>query len=263
MVRIHVNRVDLLFNAFQPPEIAIEVEPLQDGICAISGKSIAEGVAIAKLVTHSTNQPHEIFKVPNTEHVSIEAARLFKQMKAGGITGNLLATLDGGHRPMISRDSAVKAERPCWHDLVMTIAPGTITVAIFSSDTKRRFWVNAPVGIVGKAWQVYLHDDSSSGIITIDIHRLRECMTLLERLYTLGISKDALRTSIYDVRYMQTEGVSIRDLTEWERQLSDWRHTPEFQLSIFIVQKQEQDTCPTPVQHSTYSEPKPQQTLFD
>lgn len=235
------NKVDLLCAAFEPPPIDLPVVPLVEGVCAISGKRIDAGVAIRAIVTSATNQPHEIFKVPHTQYVSLEAARLFKCMKAGGMTGNLLAVLlngqPAGYKPMVSRESASKAGRACWHDLVLSLPLGALTVAIFSTDTKRRFWPFAYLSVVGEAWTVYLHDDSVSQNITVSISRLRACLALLAQIYDAGFSKQAMREGLFDLRAWQQSGLPWQTVMDLESQLVVWRSTPEFQLALFIVQR--------------------------
>lgn len=241
-----MNKTKLLFDAFQPPEIDMPPEPLTNGICAISGELITAGVPIAKLVTGATNQPHEIFKVSGTQHVSIEAARLFKFMRGGGtggMIGNLLATPTGGDKPMVSRDSAVKAGRKCWMDIINAIEPSTPTVAVFSTDTKRRLWLQAELSIVGHNWRVYLHEGDISRNLTVDIWQLRKCLLLLERIYSLGFSKIAMRDSLYDLAAMKRAEVSYTEVARMESELTHWRNTDEFLLSLFVVQKQEQTEC--------------------
>lgn len=242
-----MDKIDLLFSAFQPPEIDIEPEPA--AICAISGKCIEFGVPVAKLVTGATNQPHEIFRVSNTRYVSVEAARLFKYMRgggSGGLVGNLLATPAGGDKPMVSRDSALKAGRRCWMDILNEIEPGTPTVAVFSTDTKRRLWLLAELSVVGPSWRVYLHEGEYSRNLTVDITRLRRCLALCETVYALGFSKIAMRRSLYDYAVMRKTGLSFSDVARLESDLAQWRNTDEFLLSIFVVQKQQEITeCQT------------------
>lgn len=235
-----MNKIRLLFQAFQPSEIDIDPEPLPNGICAISGERIRVGVPIAKLVTGATNQPHEIFRVANTQHVSIEAARLFKNMRgggSGGMVGNLIATPSGGAKPMVSRDSATKANRRCWMDIVNEIEPGTPTVAVFSTDTKRRLWLLAELSIVGHNWRVFLHEGDTSRNLTVDIYRLRKCLALLEQIYIIGFSKIAMRDSLYDLAAMRKAGISYSDVARLESDLDQWRGTDEFLLALFVVQK--------------------------
>jgi hypothetical protein len=244
-----LNKVKLLFDAFQPPEIDIESESLANSICAISGEHITSGIPIVKLVTGATNQPHEIFRVANTQHVSVESARLFKNMRgggSGGMVGNLLATPAGGDKPMVSRESAIKANRRCWMDILNEIEPGTPTVAIFSTDTKRRLWLLAELSIVGHAWRVYLHEGETSRNLTVDIYRLRKCLALLEQIYSIGFSKIAMRESLYDLAAMRKARISYRDVARLESDLNQWRGTDEFLLSLFVVQKsvqQESTEC--------------------
>lgn len=238
-----MNKVRLLFEAFNPPEVEIALEPLSNGICAISGEPIQAGIPITKLVTGATNQPHEIFRVSGTQHVGEHAARLFKNMRgggSGGMVGNLLATPVGGDKPMVSRDSATQAGRKCWMDIINEIEPGTPTVAVFSTDTKRRLWLLAELSIVGPSWRVYLHEGNISRNLTVDIQRLRQCLALLERIYSLGFSKIAMRDSLFDLSAMRKAGISFADVSRLENDLVRWRGTDEFLLSLFVVQKSQE-----------------------
>lgn len=233
-----INKINLLFQAFQPPELKanIQIHEINNGICAISGNKINQGVKIVDIVTGATNQPHEIFRVTGTEYVSVEAARLFKHMR-GGMIGNLLATPHNGNKPMVSRETAIKSNRPCWMDIVNMIEIGTPTVAVFSIDTKRRLWLSAQMGIVGDNWRVFLHDKSVSKNITVSIDQLRRCLQLLEKIYVCGFSKNHMSSSLYDYSVIKKQNLSFKEVSKLENKLAPWRTTDEFLLAKFIVQK--------------------------
>jgi hypothetical protein len=154
-----MNKCKFLDNAFRPPDPKkVVIHQIEEAArCAMDGVPIAEGYMVKDLVTSATNQPHEIFKF-NSEHASAEAGRLFKSMRGpASMLGNLIALPSGGLKPMVSRDSATKAERPCWHDLVLNLEVGQPCVAVFTEEAKRRFWINAPLAFTGPDWRPYLH----------------------------------------------------------------------------------------------------------
>lgn len=207
-----------------------------DAHCAMTGRKIEEGYRVDFLVTDATSQPHEIFKYPS-DWCSVETARLFKSMRGeASLLGNLFVSADGGSKPMVSRDSATKANRPCWHDLVMALEPEQWTVAVFTEESKRRFWLDAPLCLTGKAWRPYLHYGNCSRVLTVDLARLKETLVLAESIYTVGFSKDAMLYGLFD-NFQQVQKTGYVNTLTLERHLLPYRGTDELLLSCFIVQK--------------------------
>lgn len=118
----------LMCKGFSPPPLKekIKIHNDIDSICAITGRHIIQGVYKHDIVTGATNQPHESFR-HCSDFVSVEAARVFKWV-IGGAVGNLFATDDYAAKPMVSRASAEKQNRPCWMDLVRTLQIGQKTI---------------------------------------------------------------------------------------------------------------------------------------
>jgi hypothetical protein len=225
-----------LCNALNPPELPDPPIPV-DTRCAMTGRPISDGYLVSNVVTDVTSQPHEIFKFPTT-HCSVETARLFKAMRGEvSLLGNLFAgDATGGHKPMVSRDSAAKGGRPCWHDLIMALKPGEWTVAVFTEESKRRFWLDAPLCVTGSAWRPYLHYGNCSRVLTVNLDKLQQVLRLCETIYSYGFSKDAMLTTLFD-NYGQVQKFGFSRTVPLEAQLSPYRDTDELLLACFVVQK--------------------------
>ena len=229
------DKCTFLCSAMNPP--ALDSPPAAiDARCAMTGRPITEGYRVDSLVTDATSQPHEIFRF-TSEWCSAEAARLFKAMRGDtAMIGNVFAGENGGSKPMVSRDSATKGGRPCWHDLIMQLQPNQWTVAVFTEESKRRFWLEAPLCLTGPTWRPYLHYGNCSRVLTVNLDKLQQVLPLCETIYSYGFSKDAMLTTLYD-NFQQVQKYGFSRTTVLEAQLSPWRDTDELLLSAFVVQK--------------------------
>lgn len=230
-----MDKASFICDRYNPP--ALDDPPVQvQGLCAMTGVPITEGYRVDYLVTDVTSQPHEIFKLPS-EYCGVAAARLFKSMRGdAAMLGNLFVSDAGGVKPMVSRDSAIKGNRPCWHDLIMALEPNQWTVAVLTEESKRRFWLDAPLCLTGPWWRPYLHWGSCSRVLTVDLPLLQRVLALCEQVYSYGFSKDAMLTSLFD-NFQQIGKIGFTRTAELERQLSSYRGTDELLLACFVVQK--------------------------
>jgi hypothetical protein len=232
--------VDALAAAFDPPPLAKPPERVPDGtICAMTGTPIAAGYPLRSILSDATADIASTFPYRSgSQYVSEGVARVFKSR----LTGNLccVETAAGWHgeRPMVSRESAANAQRPCWSDLVRALAPGMRTVAIFSDDVQRRLWPRAAVSPVGPAWRVYLHASGISRCLTIAHADLLRILDGVERWYAAGINKDALQRGILTLAGAPAQkALGMRACLEAEREIAAYRSNNAFPVALYIAQK--------------------------
>lgn len=278
MVAVDVDRVSLLFEAFRPRDPGIKEYDVPPGtVCAIGGRPITRGCLIADVVTDTTARPHEIFRCGG-DYVSVEATWLYKAAArtGGGIAGNLFAA-EGqpGVRPMLSRDSADKQGRKAWPDLIMELEAGIPNVAIITTESKRRLWLDARASVTGDSWQPYLCWGNADRTLTVSLRWVQELLPIAEEAYTLGWSKqDLLDGLLHAGRVKLVQKVGMGRALELERAFAAWRGSDELLLAAAVVQKSrtpintptKEEACQTHSKHSSVtissSEPSDQLTLF-
>jgi hypothetical protein len=233
-----MDAVTLLFDAFRPGELPHLPLPAPPGTrCALTGRALAAGYPAKDILTSASADIADTFRSPGT-WVCEEAARLFKESRL--LTSNLLALPARGLRPMVAQASATP-ERPAWRDLLRALAPGTPTVAIFTSNTKRRLWPAARLSYFGPTWQPLFCDGTEERTLRLDAARLLACLTLVEEVYEAGFNKEAMRVGLLD----QSAAKAIRALgwgtaRAYEHRLAPWRGSDEFLLSLFVAQKSDE-----------------------
>ncbi len=227
-----MNRIEFLFQAFNPPELEIPPQPCK-AICAMSGAPITEGYHIRQVVSSATADIADTFR-GGGEYLSVEAARLFKANTL--MRGNLLALPGEGLCPTVGREYAQKTGRPTWEDLVANLPLGTPTIAIFTDEAKRRLWTIAPLSEVGQHWSVLINQAGVTRRVTLNIHALRECLDYVRRVYDLGFSKQAIRSSLFE-NFNVIDRVGVEAVLQMESDLAYWRTKDEFVVALFIVQK--------------------------
>jgi hypothetical protein len=257
---------DLLVRAFNLPPPDREPVQLPPGEhCAVSGKPITVGYPMAQITTTATTEFLDAFRGGQSVcgYVSEAAARCYRA--ASPRLGNpcaraMLLFADGtGYLPIIREDTKGEVKlprlleetgapisRPRWTDLVREVWPerrGQMCLVIATTDVQKRLWIRARVGALGPRTPVLLHDGPLSEVRLIDWPRLIECLGLFEDVYTLGWSKEAIRTSLYaNLNVCQAVGVAAaRDL---ERRVAAWRERPEFAFAALIAQRR--STPPAP-----------------
>jgi hypothetical protein len=178
--------------------------------------------------------------IPDTfrgTHICASCASAFGESRL--LTGSLLV-LDGhGVRPMVSKESAVKEGRPCWRDLIVALPIDAQTIAVITSNTKRRLWTRAVLSSVGDYWRPLFVDGDTDRLLTVSITHLRECLTLVEQVYALGFSKQVIGASLWEGLAPKTliEHGSNR-IHELEAALARWRGTDEMLIALFTAQKE-------------------------
>lgn len=230
-----MDKCTLLCSAFSPPALERQPTPVS-ALCAMTGRQITEGYRVDSLVTEATSQPHEIFRYPS-EWCSVEAARLFKSMRGpASMLSNLFANAERGVKPLVSKESAVAQDRPCWRDILESLPLGIFTVAVFTEESKRRFWLDAPLTLTGQAWRPYLHWRNVSRVLTVDVERLKALLSQVENVYSLGFSKDAILRGLFD-NYQQVQRFGFSATQRLESELLPYRDSDELLLAAFVAQK--------------------------
>ncbi|MDL1924303.1 hypothetical protein FBQ95_16995 [Chloroflexi bacterium CFX3] len=133
------------FGLYLPDE---NVVTATRGICALCGAA-GDCIPAKQLIVVSTSEIPDIFRAGDALCTGCAAA--FKASNV--LIGSLLATHDGedwyGCKPTVS----MQPDRPRWRDVVYTLPYGTPTVALLTSNTKRRLWHRAILSVYSEAWR--------------------------------------------------------------------------------------------------------------
>ena len=247
---------DLLCRYLQLPPLPDPPRPVPPGtVCAITGQPITEGYTVIDVTTEATTEFLDCFRDSVNGWVSETAARCFKS--ANPRTGNpcaksTLCFADGaGWQPLIAQEAAAEQGRGCWSDLVRQVwaeRQGQTCLILLTTDTKKRLWPRARVGILGRRTPVLFHDGATnaSAVLLIDWPKLLDCLTEVEGIYTLGFPKEAIRTNLYSAtKAMRLAGYA--ETRHFEQMLRAWRDTPEFTVAALIAQKDELPVLAQPV----------------
>lgn len=211
----------------------LDTDLIPDGehTCGICGE-YGEALHMKRVTKANTADIADTFRHSN--HVCPACAACFAESRL--LTSNLYADSTGSAcKPMVALSSATD-ERPAWRDLVRRLAPGTETVAVFTSNTKRRLWPLAVVSTVGPAWRVLFVDGETERVLTVDYQNLLTVLGILESLLDDGFTKQAIATNLLTAFKL----IHANDLTriiERERTVAALRGTDEFALALFIAQK--------------------------
>jgi hypothetical protein len=234
--------IEMLSAAFASELVEQPTEEAPAGaICALTGRPL-EGVGcrLKKIVSAASADIADTFRF-QSEWVLPVTARLYKGSKI--LRGNLLATPEVGLRPFVAQESATE-ERPCWRDVIFSLEEGTPTVAIFSDESKRRLWPAAVVSSFGPNWRPFFHAAPYKGgmgesrLLMVNGAALRECLTLLEQIYSQGLPKRLIAQDLICVngrKHIDRLGFDI--VRAWESELATWRGRDEFLLGLFVAQK--------------------------
>lgn len=217
---------ELLSRAFQ---IKSDSVPDCNEICSLCGNK-KPSVRLNHIIKPATSEIADTFK--HSQFVCLECAACFAENRL--LTGNIYADEFGtGLKPMIARSSATK-ERPAWCDLIESLPVGIETVAIFTSNAKRRLWTNAVVSHVGSSWRVLFVDGDVDRILMIDCTKLTAVMRQITFLMRRGYSKRAIAENLLSAT--KPSGIT-RLIFSLESEMKQVRHTDEFLLALFIAQE--------------------------
>lgn len=216
-------------------EISVGKLPAHDDDCALCGLRVAAAMPVKSLIKPATADIPDTF---HGTHVCAPCAAAFSESRL--LTGSLLVMNGAGLRPMVSKESARKEGRPCWRDVIRTLPVGAETVAIITSNTKRRLWTRAAVSVVGDYWRPLFVDGDTDRLLTVSITALRASLDLVESVYALGFRKELIGTSLWNGLAPKTLAEhGLERIAELEAALNVWRGSDELLISLFIAQKEE------------------------
>jgi hypothetical protein len=203
------------------------------GICGVEG----EIVKSSRLIQKATAGIADTFK--HGPYACLNCAACFTANKL--LRSNLLATRYYGVSPLVAIPKTL-SPRPTWRDLLRKLQPGDETVAIVTSNTKRRLWIDAAVAVVGPVWRVLFVDGDTARLLKINHAKLLDVLDTVEALLMLGLSKRAIADNV--VAGMKLKALKdptlLVQLLDYEQQLTSMRDTEEFTLALFVAQKPEE-----------------------
>lgn len=207
-------------------------EKAAKGICGLCGQSEL-CIPSRELLVMSTSEIPELFRI--SDCLCVACASAFKASTV--LIGSLLATYESGQwcgrKPTVS----TQPNRPCWRELVYTIAHGTPTVAVLSSNTKRRLWHRAAVSSYGNAWHVWYVHEGDERVLSVDVTRIPACLALIEKMLSAGFSKEAIRATLFlPTQSKQVSAFGVLDTLLAESQLAAWRSQDVFTFCLYIAQ---------------------------
>lgn len=205
-------------------------------ICPICGTEFDEGCHLTKhkIIKPTTGDLADIFR--DASWICPDCAAAFVDSRT--LTSNVLVVEHVGYKPVVS-DASATEDRPTWRQLIRTLPDGVQTVAIVTSNTKRRLWPRAVVSTWGEHWQPLFVDGDVDRLLTVNVYKLRECLDIIEQVYNLGFSKQAIASGLIDSSQMKAiKTIGLPVVAEFERTLILWRDTDEFLIALFVAQKE-------------------------
>lgn len=207
---------------------------LEDAPCAMCRQPAH--YELESILSDATAELADTFRLASSA-ICDSCAACFAQPRA--LTSNLLVFNGVGIKPMVAQTSATQ-ERPSWRDIVRTYAWGGETVAIVTSNTKRRLWPQAVVSSFARQWRPLFVDGDVARCLTVDVEALLTCLDFVEQIYNAGFAKGAIARSLFDGLNSKRFEEVQPDIFLWERRLQQWRPTDEFVLALFIAQKEQE-----------------------
>ena len=209
----------------------VEVETGLETYCAFSGQSLTEGVKLKSVIKSATANLLDTFKYPS-EYVSVGFAKMFGD--ARGLRGNLFIDADGIQRPLISADSAIKAERPAWGQLLaaysQTLHPAVIIV---TGESKRRLWVDACVS-EGDPIRLFVNNERMSKIVKISVEQFKIISEILHVCLNAGFTKQAIAKTLFLNRNVYLK-FGFTETHTLENRLTRYRKTTEFDVALMVT----------------------------
>lgn len=209
-----------------------------DTTCAITGTHITEGIPWKRVIPASTGEYLDLMHGMAFPYLSLDAAAAYK---GSWNLGSRMIFEDGtAYHPYISTTSAGKSDRTFWSALVRHVWPARreqLCMVIMAGDFKKRVWPRSVVGPLGANTPVYVLDSDRfvSQLLSIDWERMIHILDLVEEVYALGFSKDAISNGLY-TNYATFVDRPIESI-KLETKLQQVRRLPEFTAAILIAQK--------------------------
>lgn len=249
-----MTHADLLAMGLNLPALTSTPTPIPGGAtCAITGIPLTEGYPASQFISTAQAEFLETFHGNPHGWFSPSAARVWTAAspRAGNPPGKSTIAFEDGtcFQPLIDRVSAERQGRACWSTLVREVWPrkvGQQCFVMLTTDTKKRVWPRGRAGVLGPRTPVLIHDldTSVSNVFTVDWARLLVVLAFVEEVYTLGFSKRAIVSGLYQ-QHTLAEQVGLILTMQMERRLTEMRMTAEFSFATLIAQRQE---VPCPAQ---------------
>lgn len=197
-------------------------------ICAVCGQHVTRSVLASTLIKSNSSDLADTFR---GERVCGDCAAVFANSR---FTGSFIVADGNGIQPVVSL-SSVTPERPAWRDLLRQLPIAAKTVAVITSNTKRRLWPRAVISSYATHWRPLFVDGRTDRLLNIDAWELAECLNLVEEVYSMGFPKAVIADSLYRAGKHALDFTALR---QYETALHAWRDSDEFILSLFIAQKE-------------------------
>jgi hypothetical protein len=245
---------DYLSTALELPPLPKPPVSIPSGsVCAMTGVRITSGYPISAVTTDATNEYMDTFRGNPSGYVSEAVARCMKgsNPRAGmKINGShaIFEREDGtleSFKPLISSAAAKEQGRPCWRDLLVNefhYRIGRRCLILLSTDTKKRLWPRASVGVLGAHTPVYIYDAGYglAGVRYLSYARILSCLTVIENAYDARFSKRGIQTLILN-ESKAINAIGLSAALEFERALRPIRSLPEFLFALLIAQKEDKE----------------------
>lgn len=230
---------DFLVTGLQIPPLDEPPKPVT-AVCSVTGLPITHGYPVWDIVPDSAGEFLDLLPNGVNGHISETAARA---IKGTWNLGSRIIFEDGTHyHPLIARDK--KGERPCWSDLARQLwqeRRGQSVLMILTTDPKKRVWHKARIGALGNATPVMVYDVADSGLSSVQVIDwvvLLEILDTVEKIYSMGFSKNGIRYSLLR-EWSRVQAFGTRQVIDLDNQLKTLREKTEFAMAVLIAQKQE------------------------
>lgn len=199
--------------------------------CAICQRVVSEAYPANSIISDATANIADTFR--SSIWICVDCAACFGDSRT--LTGNIFATETITEKPLVTQAEG----RAQWRELIQSDdLIGQECVAIITSNTKRRLWTSCVVSRFGSSWQPLFVDGDTDLLLTVSVPDLRQCLTLVEEIYALGFSKQAmLEPLVHPNNQRFITQLGLPTVMCYERQLELWRTRHELIVSLFIAQK--------------------------
>lgn len=237
---------DLIASALGLPPFKTPPVAVPPGTrCAVTGAPLETGHPVKSVTGASTADFLDVFRGSLHGYVSDAAARCFAAA-SGDIraSGQMWVWPTQFARPVVSSATARETGRPAWREYLRTAyreRQGEPCAVLLVENFKRRFWHRAVVSVMTDTLTLFVQSDTTRTEQNLTVHMptLLEALTLVERAYVLGFSKDAIRTGLLSAATRKVAAqAGIVHASQLDRDLGWLRGTPEFEVAVIVAQKE-------------------------
>lgn len=216
--------------------VSSESIPVPPGThCSLTGVSISRGYHGRDIIANTIGDPMDFANgaVINGYLSSAAAAVISNSRNVGSVFA-----LEGvaAVRPLVSKEAAIKSDRPCWADILKTLPThtGKRCVCIIATDFKKRVIHNAQLATVGTRTPIYMLDRSTNANANyvVDVVSLSEIIQHIETLYTQGFTRRAIENSLLLDGAVTAENIAL------ERELIKLRQHNEFKIALVVARRE-------------------------